>query len=108
MSYPRFGKGSLPVSLLLVALLALTACNSVPKRSVITKPPLVSCQERAPAEAAVPLPPLPEEDAGLEAWKQAARAMLISALGWVGTAQLEVQKRVTTAECIDAYNRNIR
>lgn len=94
--FPRLaGKAPLALSVLLVLML-LPACGTFAKRSKATAPPQVSCEEHAPAE------PAPETDGNSEDWRYWYR----KALEWAGVATAEVQKRVTTAECMDGLRKS--
>ena len=78
----------------LVALLLLTplsACKTITPPLKPTQPPQVRCEERSPTEAAYPLP------SGSEDWRKWRAA----ALAWIGIATAEVEKRATTADCLD-------
>jgi hypothetical protein len=56
-----------------------------------TEPPLIACEERAPAEDAIPAPSGSTDYRDWRAW---------GLQGW-GVATAEVEKRVTVAECLD-------
>ncbi len=56
-----------------------------------TEPPLVDCSERTPAEDAVPAPSGSTDYRDWRAW---------GLQGW-GVATAEVEKRASTAECLD-------
>lgn len=78
----------------LVALLLLTplsACKTITPPLTVMEPPAIRCEERSPAEAAYPLP------TGSEDWRKWRAA----ALAWIGIATAEVEKRATTADCLD-------
>lgn len=100
-SFPPYGIAYRPALACLILLVTLSGCGMMSKRSQSTAPPRVACEERAPAEEAVPIPPLPATGAALPEWIAAAMNMRRAALGWAGVATAEVEKRVTTAECLD-------
>lgn len=83
------------IRLLLVLLLPMLSawggCDAITKKAPpVIEPPLIDCNEHAPAEA-VPAPP--RADTKSE-WKA-------NAIRWRGIATAELTKRVETAECLD-------
>ena len=76
---------------LMLACLLLTNCATTKHPLKPMQPPQVRCEERSPTEAAYPLP------SGSEDWRKWRAA----ALAWIGIATAEVEKRATTADCLD-------
>lgn len=80
--------------LLLIVSLLLTACASSSPQFVKQMPPQVRCAAHRPAH---PLPPIPDP------------LTLDSAQIWmakaIGTYRVEVNRRVTTAQCLDGLRK---
>ena len=89
-----YGVKPLGACLALATLMLLSGCGTMKPRSQVTEQPPIRCEERAPAEEPYPLP------SGSTKWKDWRAA----ALAWVGIATLEVEKRASTAECIERLN----
>ena len=90
-SYRKPAVRRLIALLALMVLMQLNACAMIKRHKPSTQPPAVSCEERSPTEEAYALPSDSED---WRAWRKAA-------LAWVGIATAEVQKRATTAQCLD-------
>ena len=79
------------VLLLLPMLSAWGGCDALTKKTPPRiEPPVIDCNEHAPAEPVVP-PPTADTKA---AWKANSRR-------WQGVASAELTKRVETADCLD-------
>lgn len=79
--------------LAVLGLLTVTpACGMFKPRKATIPPPLVDCKEHAPAEV------LPPVNGSSEDWRYWYERWLVA----MGIATAEVQKRVTTARCLDA------
>lgn len=90
-SYRKPAVRRLIALLALIVLMQLNACAMIKRHKPSTQPPQVSCEERAPAEEPYPLPSGSDDPVTLR------KALL----AWVGIATAEVQKRATTAQCLD-------
>lgn len=90
-SYPKPDAGLRIALVALIVLMLSSGCATIKRPKPNMQKPQVSCEERAPAEEAYALP---SESEDWRAWRKAA-------LAWVGIAAAEVQKRVTTAQCLD-------
>lgn len=74
----------------------LSACGTLQKRPEAIKPPLIACEERAPAEA------VPQVNGASEDF----RYWYAEWLKAMGIATAEVEKRVTTADCLDSLRKD--
>lgn len=80
----------------LLLLTLLSACSTSTPRLTPTLPPRVACEQRAPAEGLEPV------QAASTDWKYWYEKWLEA----MGIAAAEVQKRVTTAQCLDALEKS--
>lgn len=92
MPYSRpHGLKPLGACLALLLLMTLNGCKTLPPPLKPIEPPSVRCEERAPAE------PTPEVNAASQDWRYWYEKWLEA----IGQKSLEVQKRATTANCLD-------
>ena len=91
MSFQKSGSALKVALIALLVLIPLSACQTSAPRSQITQTPLVQCEERSPGE------PAPSVDAYSEDWRYWYGKFLEA----LGMATSEIQKRATSANCLD-------